>query len=168
MKTTFIRGEHPNDRQAIHRLHAACFPTEAEARLVDLLRDAGRLIVSLVAEVDGSVVGHVAFSPVTDENGAVGAGLAPLAVIESHRRQGVAAELVCAGLDACRDAGFRWAVVLGEPEYYGRFGFRAASQFGLSDEYGGGSAFQAIELVPGGIPVGGGLVRYAPEFASVA
>jgi putative acetyltransferase len=163
-----VRHEQPNDVGAIFAVHASSFPTDAEARLVDLLRGAGRLIVSLVAEVDGAVVGHVAFSPVTDENGAVGAGLAPLAVIESLRCQGVAAELVRAGLDACRDAGFRWAVVLGEPEYYSRFGFGAATQFGLFDEYGGGPAFQVLELVPGGIPTGGGLVRYAPEFASVA
>jgi putative acetyltransferase len=124
-------------------------------------------LVSLVAEVDGEVVGHVGFSPVTVASGAVGAGLAPLAVVEPYRRRGVAAELVRSGIAACGAAGFGWAVVLGEPEYYGRFGFRAASEFGLSDEYGGGAAFQAIELTPGALPVGVGLVRYAPEFASL-
>jgi putative acetyltransferase len=162
-----VRHEQPTDIGAIFAVHASGFPTDAEARLVNLLRGAGRLIVSLVAEVNGAVVGHAAFSPVTDENGSVGVGLAPLAVIEAHRRQGVAADLVRAGINACHRAGFRWAVVLGEPEYYSRFGFCAASRFGLLDEYGGGDAFQALELVPGGIPVGGGLVRYAPEFASV-
>ncbi len=162
-----IRPERRGDRLAVYQVHAASFPTDAEARLVDLLREAGRLIVSLVAEADGAVVGHVAFSPVTAANGAIGAGLAPIAVVELHRRRGIAAELVRAGLTACRDAGVRWAVVLGEPEYYGRFGFRAATDFGLTDEYGGGPAFQTLELIPGGIPVGGGLVRYAPEFAAV-
>jgi putative acetyltransferase len=57
---------------------------------------------------------------------------------------------------------------MGEPAYYSRIGFRPAAEFGLSDEYGGGQAFQAIELVPGALPVGAGLVRYAPEFAAVA
>jgi putative acetyltransferase len=57
--------------------------------------------------------------------------------------------------------------VLGEPEYYGRFGFRAAADFGLSDEYGGGAAFQALKLTPGALPLRAGLVRYAPEFASL-
>jgi putative acetyltransferase len=99
--------------------------------------------------------------------GAIGAGLAPLAVIESHRRQGIAAELVRAGLEACREAGFGWCVVLGEPAYYGRFGFRAAPEFGLSDEYGGGESFQVIELIPNALPVNAGLVRYAPEFKSL-
>jgi putative acetyltransferase len=59
-------------------------------------------------------------------------------------------------------------VVLGEPAYYGRFGFTAAAACGLADEYGGGAAFQALELRPGAIPHGAGLVRYAPEFAALA
>jgi putative acetyltransferase len=148
-------------------VHAASFPTPAEARLVDLLRAAGRLRVSLVAEVGGVIVGHVVFSPVTAASTAAGAGLAPIAVIESHRRRGIGAELVRKGLDACREAGVGWVVVLGEPAYYARFGFRAASDFGLRDDYGGGAAFQAVELVRGALPVGAGLVRYAEEFATL-
>ena len=162
-----VHPERPRDVAAIHAVHAASFPTEAEARLVGLLRAAGRLPVSLVAEVGGAVVGHIAFSPVTAASGAAGAGLAPVAVAAPHRRQGIAADLVRAGLEACRTAGFGWAVVMGEPAYYSRFGFRPAAEFGMADEYGGGPAFQAIELVPGALPRGAGLVRYAPEFASV-
>ena len=162
-----VRPEQPGDVAAIHTVHAASFPTGAEARLVSLLREAEHLPVSLVAETDGAIVGHVAFSPVSAANGAVGVGLAPVAVLASHRRQGIAARLIEAGLAACRSAGFGWAAVLGEPAYYSRFGFRPASAFGLSDEYGGGPAFQVIELVPDGLPSGVGLVRYAPEFASL-
>jgi putative acetyltransferase len=162
-----VHPERPGDVGAIHAVHAASFPTDLEARLVDLLRAAGRLRVSLVAEVGGAVVGHIAFSPVTAPSGTAGAGLAPVAVTEPHRRQGIAAALVRAGLEACRAAGFGWAVVMGEPAYYSRFGFRPAAEFLLADEYGGGSAFQAMELVPGALPVGAGLVRYAPEFAAV-
>jgi len=162
-----IRREQAGDEAVIHAVHAASFPTAEEAELVSRLRAAGRLSVSLVAEADGAVVGHVAFSPVSAANGAVGAGLAPVAVLESHRRQGIAAGLIEAGLTACRALGFGWAVVLGNPAYYTRFGFRPASAFGLSDEYAGGEAFQVIELVPGGLPSGTGLVRYAPEFASL-
>jgi putative acetyltransferase len=162
-----VRPEQPGDIAAIHALHAASFPTDAEARLVSLLRAAGHLPVSLVAEADGAVVGHVAFSPVVAATGAVGAGLAPVAVLAPHRRQGIAARLIEAGLAACRSAGYGWAVVMGEPAYYSRFGFRPASAFGLSDEYGGGPAFQVVELVPAGLPSGAGLVRYAPEFASL-
>jgi putative acetyltransferase len=166
-RMALVRPEQPGDVAAIHAVHVASFPTDAEARMVSLLREAGHLLVSLVAEADGAVVGHVAFSPVSAATGAVGAGLAPVGVLASHRRQGIAARLIEAGLTACRSAGFAWAVVLGEPAYYSRFGFRPASAFGLSDEYGGGPAFQVIELVPGGLPSGAGLVRYASEFASV-
>jgi putative acetyltransferase len=162
-----VHPERPGDAAAIHAVHAGSFPTDLEASLVDLLRAAGRLPVSLVAEVSGAVVGHVAFSPVTAASGAVGAGLAPLAVSGPYRRQGIAAELVRRGLEACRAAGFGWAVVLGAPAYYSRFGFRPASEFGLSDEYGGGPAFQVVDLVPGALPAGAGLVQYAPEFASL-
>jgi putative acetyltransferase len=161
-----VRPERPDDVAAIHALNAAAFPTPLEARLVDLLRAAGRLTVSLVAVADGVVVGHVGFSPVTAA-GATGIGLAPVAVAAAHRRRGVAAGLIEAGLEACRAAGFGWAVVLGEPHYYARFGFRPAPAAGLSDEYGGGDAFQVLELTPGALPVGAGLVKYAPEFALV-
>ena len=162
-----FRPEQPADVAAVHAVHAASFPTGAEAELVDALRAVGRLTVSLVAEADGAVVGHVAFSPVTAADGATGVGLAPVAVLSAHRRRGIAAELVRTGLEACRAAGFAWAVVLGDPAYYIRFGFHPAAEVGLSDEYGGGSAFQALELVPGALPVGAGLVRYAREFAAV-
>jgi putative acetyltransferase len=164
---TMVRPERSDDLPAIYAIHASSFPTDAEARLVDSLRAVGRLAVSLVADVDGAVVGHIAFSPVMTATGACGAGLGPVAVAEAHRRRGVAVTLVEAGLEACRAVGFGWAVVLGEPAYYGRFGFRPAPDFGLSDEYGGGLAFQAIEVVPGAMPIRAGLVNYAPEFAAL-
>ena len=135
---------------------------------MDLLREAGALSVSLVAEVNEAAVGHVAFSPVQVASGHVGAGLAPVAVLPSFRRQGVAASLIRAGLAECRNGGLRWAVVLGRPAYYSRFGFQPAVNFGLTDEYGGGHAFQVVALVPGGIPSNEGLVRYASQFASLS
>jgi len=163
-----VRPERPDDAPAIRRVHEAAFPTTLEGRLVDALRDAGRLTVSLVAERDREVVGHVAFSPVTLDGApgvTDGVGLAPVAVLPAHQRRGVGAQLVREGLAACAAAGF--VVVLGDPAYYGRFGFAPASRWGLRDEYGGGEAFQALELRSGGIPAGAGLVRYAPEFAAM-
>jgi putative acetyltransferase len=151
---------------------------------VDHLRAAGHLPVSLVADQGGELIGHVAFSPVsldspagagaglvatgaTGASAGRGAGLAPLAVLAAHRKRGMGAALVRAGLDACMTAGFSWVVVLGAPAYYGRLGFRSAAMAGLRDEYGGGPAFQALELRPGSLPLGEGLVRYAAEFASL-
>ena len=160
-----IRSERPADQAAIHAVHAAAFPTTAEARLVDALRTARRLRISLVAVVDDAIVGHVAFSPVHVPGATDGLGLAPLAVVPADQRRGIGAELVREGLAACEHVGCGFVVVLGDPSYYGRFGFKPASIFGLRDAYGGGAAFQAMELRAGAIPTAGGTVRYAPEFA---
>jgi putative acetyltransferase len=162
--TLTIRSELVKDAVAIRAVHEASFPTPAEAELVDALRAAGRLSVSLVAEAEGLPVGHVAFSPVT-AGPALGMGLAPLAVLPAYRRHGIGAGLVREGLATCARAGIGFVVVLGSPRYYGRFGFAPASDRGLSDEFGGGAAFQVRELSPGAVLAGAGLVRYAPEFA---
>lgn len=160
-----LRAEQAGDAAAISALLTACFPTPDEARLVERLRADGDLAVSLVEEDQGLVVGHVAFSPL---DAAGGVGLAPVAVARAHRRRGVAEALIREGLARCRARGDRFCVVLGEPAYYGRFGFRPAREVGLVDEYGGGDAFQALELVPGGLPRDHGLVRYAKAFATLA
>lgn len=161
--TLVVRAEAPADARAIFAVHAASFPTHAEARLVDELRTRGELKISLVAVLDGVIVGHVAFSDL-DLPG--GVGLAPVAVVESARRQGIAAQLINAGLAVCNGAAF--CVVLGEPTYYARFGFEPAPRHGLRDEYGGGDAFQVLALRDGGIPRGAGLVRYASAFATLS
>ena len=160
-----IRSENSADMGPIRKLLTGCFPSPLEARLVDLLRENDRLSVSLVAEFRGEILGYVAFSPVTTESGQVGCGLAPLAVSPEYRRRGIGELLVRAGLAAAADIGFGWAVVLGEPHYYGKFGFRPAQSFGLLDEYGGGDAFQAQELSSGRLSLAAGLVKYGPEFA---
>jgi putative acetyltransferase len=162
-----IRPERSRDRGAIHAVHVASFPTAGEADLVDALRAAGRLSVSVVAVESEQVIGHVGFSPVTLDGAPIGLGLAPLAVLPEHRRRGVAERLVRDGLELCRQAGCGLVVLVGEPEYYARFGFRPARGWALRDEYGAGDAFQALELVGGSAPAGGGLVRYAAEFAAL-
>lgn len=162
-----LRAETPGDEAGIRAVHRLSFSTPAEADLVDALRAAGRLTFSLVALAGPEVVGHVAFSPVRLTGSDAGVGLAPVAVLPAFRRRGVAAGLIREGLARCAASGSGFAVVLGEPAYYGRFGFRPACRWGLRDEYGGGDAFQALELRPGSIPAAGGLVRYAPEFAGI-
>lgn len=163
-----IRPERPGDSDAIHAVHRAAFPTDAEARLVDRLRADGAARVSLVAEVDGGIVGHIVFSPVSlaSDSGAVaGLGLAPVAVLPDHQRRGVGSALIREGLAACRDVGCDFVVLLGHPEYYPRFGFRRASEVGLSNEYGADEAFMVLELQEGTLPQGGGLVKYGRQFA---
>ena len=163
--TMTIRSEQPEDAAAIADVHRSAFPTPLEAQLVALLRDAGRLTVSLVALVDERIVGHIALSPVTIGNATGCLGLAPMAVLPPWQGQGIGSALVRAGLQLCREASIGSVVVLGEPGYYRRFGFEPAARWKLSDAYGGGEAFQAIELRSGAIPAGGGPVAYAEEFA---
>ncbi len=160
----WVRPERVADTRAIHAVHVASFPTFAESRLVEQLRHSGRLVASLVAELDERVVGHAAFSPVSAPAGAHGVGLGPVAVLPDYRRRGIAAELIRKGLETCRSSQFGWAVVLGEPAYYARFGFRDASDFGLTCEFGGSPAFQCLELISPSLPLEAGLVHYAPEF----
>jgi putative acetyltransferase len=167
-----IRLATPEDAAAIHQVHAAAFPTEAEATLVDQLIAAEHDELSLVAEVDGQVVGHVLYSPVTVERDgrviAAGLGLAPVAVLPSHQKQGVGSELISASLQALASAGCPFVVVLGEPAYYQRFGFKTTSQFQLGNVYGVDEPFMVAELTPSSLPPGGGLVKYGAEFDAFA
>ena len=165
-----IRPEQAEDLNSIRRVHESAFPTAAEARLVETLRANGKAVVSLVAEVDGRVVAHILFSPATIEGNSracAGLGLAPVAVLPEFQNRGVGSQLIRAGLDRCRQIGCGFVIVLGHPSYYLRFGFRRASEYGLTNEYAVDDPFMAIELAPGALPPEGGLARYAPEFAEM-
>lgn len=166
-----IRGETAADIGAVAALNRAAFERAAEADLVDDLRAAGRAALSLVAERDGVLLGHILFSPVSIERAGADLrplGLAPMAVRPDAQRTGIGAALVRAGLAACRAGGSGAVVVLGHAEYYPRFGFVPASRFGLRSEYDvPDDVFLACELTPGALADARGLVRYAPEFAAV-
>lgn len=168
-----IRPERDSDRAAIFEIHARAFPTDAEARLVDRLRDAGAATISLVAESEGRVVGHILFSPVrvTSETGAAFAatGLAPVAVAPELQNRDIGGALIRAGFECCKEIGEPIVFVLGHPPYYPRFGFEPAVQYGLS--YEGRPAFSPAffvrELVPGALAGRGGVVTYHVEFAGL-
>lgn len=169
--TTGIRADEAADRAAVAAVHLAAFPSAAEARLVNMLRTSGRAAVSLVAETEDQVVGHILFSPVSVEParpGVAGAGLAPVAVLPSRQCQGIGSQLVMQGIAACRQAGFEFIVVLGDPAYYRRFGFAPASGFGLGNEYGVDREFMVLELSAGCLRGMHGTVRYSDEFSSLA
>ena len=165
-----IRSEEPADAEVIHSIHQSAFPTEAEARLVDRLRQERKLALSLIAEVNDSVVGHVAFSPVSVEPGSPakrGLGLGPVAVLREWQRKGIGEHLITGGVEECRRDGYSFVVVLGEPEYYERFGFRRASLFGLGNEYGVDDPFMVLELRLGGLPKVPGTVKYVKVFSEL-
>jgi putative acetyltransferase len=158
-----IRHERAGDRDAIHDLHAACFPTEAEAILVDRLRSASDIAISLVAKEEGWIVGHVLFSPMAAPFLAL--GLAPVAVAEGCRRRGIAAKLIAQGLAEAKEAGWGGVFVLGESHYYSRFGFSAELAAGFASPYAG-PHFMALAL-QGMLPHHAGRVDYAPAFAAL-
>lgn len=162
-----IRTERADDHAQVHAVHCAAFPTDAEARLVDSLRTSDKAVVSLVAEINKRIIGHILFSPVSIERaagGAFGVGLAPVAVFPTHQRQGIGSRLVEQGIAACRQAGLEFIVVLGEPSFYQRFGFTQASRFGLDNEYGADEAFMVLELRPNCLSRHKAIVRYSPQF----
>ena len=147
-----IRAEKENDRAAVYQINAAAFETRAEAELVETLRVCVQPLISLVAEVDAAVVGHIMFSPVSvsADSGLWMMGLAPMAVAPAYQHQGIGSALVRAGLERCKAMACSAVVVLGHPEYYPRFGFSPASRFGLRCEYNvPDEAFMAMELEPG-------------------
>lgn len=162
-----IRAELPADIDAVRAVHRAAFDSPLEARLVDALRQAGKAVISRVLCEQGEVRGHVVFSPVTvascpkTKNGV---GLAPVGILPAHQNKGLGTALIKAGLEAARVAGYDFVVVLGDPDYYPRFGFSAASAAGLSNEYQLDEPFMALALKPEGLKGVRGLVKYAKEF----
>jgi putative acetyltransferase len=118
------------DVPAIADVTSAAFSTlpisnHTEQFIIDALRAAHALTVSLVAELDGRVVGHIAFSPVTMSDGSPDwYGLGPLSVLPAYQRQGIGGALIQEGLSRLKGLGARGCCLVGHPEYYGRFGFR--------------------------------------------
>lgn len=168
--TVQIRVERPGDHAAVAALHVRAFGQPAEARLVEALRAAGAATLSLVAERDGRVLGHVLFSPVVVRDGTRAwdaIGLGPVAALPEQQRQGIGSALVRAGLDACRELGHRVVFVLGHATYYPRFGFRPAVAAGLRWEHGHDGSFFVAELDAGALEGRRGVVCYRPEFAAL-
>lgn len=162
-----IRLEKERDRDGVHAVNYSAFETRAEADLVDTLREQAVPHISLIAEDKGTVIGHIMFSPVSlSGHPKIRAlGLAPMAVTPKRQRQGIGTALVEAGLEHCKRGKFAFAVVLGHPRFYPRFGFRPAGQFGIDSEYEVPSeVFMALELEPGALKEKSGKVSYHTAF----
>lgn len=164
-----IRDETPTDVDAVRAVECAAFARDDEARLVDCLRDAGAMTLSLVAALDDEIVGHVALSPVSIDGVVSGVlGLGPMAVAPAFQCCAIGSRLVEEALVRVREWGHAGVIVLGHPDYYPRFGFVPASRFGLRypapvpDE-----AFMAAELVTGAFAGHAGDVRYHAAFDAV-
>ncbi len=162
--TITIRPETQQDHQAVESILLSAFPTGAESKVVNAIRENGNAVISLVAVLDEKVIGHILFSPVTTHPATPekGLGLAPVAVDPVHQSQGVGSKLIRAGLQICIDLQYDYAVVLGSPNYYMRFGFQKANSFGLQNEYGVDAEFMVIKFKS--LP-GSGLVKFSDEFS---
>lgn len=158
-----IRPETEADRAAIHALNSAAFGQPMEADLVDRLRADGDAVLSLVAVEDGEIVGHILLSRMEAPFRAL--ALAPVAVKPTRQRQGIGAALIHAGLARAKEAGWQGVFVLGEPDYYQRFGFSAQQAAGFVSPYAG-PYFMALALGDA-LPVTTGEVRHAAAFAAL-
>ena len=165
MSMMSIRGATPRDREAIRLVEEHAFGQQAEAGLVDALVSDGHAVVELVAVEDGQVVGHILFSRLYVEQGGKefpAVALAPLAVEPSFHGTGIGGALIREAHIRLRDAGERLSVVLGDPAYYGRFGYGRDRAAGFESEYQG-EALQALAW--GEAPETGKLV-YASAFST--
>jgi len=163
-----IREESADDAGGIRLVNKAAFETDGEADIVDLLREKDKFILSLVAEIEGQIVGHILFTPASinykDKSYDV-AGLAPMAVLPEFQKTGIGKALVNKGLELLHDTNYDTVIVLGHPEYYPKFGFEPASKYSIIFELEvPDEVFMVLELKEGALNNINGIAKYQPEF----
>lgn len=157
-----LRAFAPGDEAAAREVVTAAFGQADEADLVDALRADGDVVIELLAFAGAAAVGHVLLSRMTAPLQAL--ALAPVSVIPSHQRQGVGQALVRAAIAAAEAGPWQAIFVLGDLDYYGRFGFEAALAAPFDSHYAG-PHFAALALKPW--PARCGLLRHAPAFGAL-
>jgi putative acetyltransferase len=165
-----VRSEGPADAKAVRAVNESAFGSTLEADIVEAMRKHEVYTISLVADLDGSVLGHILFSPVrlSGHMELHLMGLGPMSVLPNHQRNGIGSALVREGLDRCKDMGSDAVVVLGHAEYYPRFGFVPASRYGIRCEYDvPDEVFMLLELRPRSLGGATGKVTYNEAFGSV-
>ncbi len=162
MGTFMIRAETPADRAAVRAVVTSAFGRRDEADLVERLRADADVIISLAAEAEGEIIGHVMLSPMRAPFRAL--GLAPVSVVPARQGSGVGAALIAEAIRLARDAGYAAIFVLGDPGYYGRFGFDVAAARGFASVYAG-DHFAVLAFEP--LTAKNGAVDYAPAFAGL-
>lgn len=166
MRVRGENGENAAERLVIRSIHEAAFGGPEEADLVDQLRAAGDVLLSLVAKLEGRIVGHVLFSRMWIETprGLVPAvALAPVAVLPEQQRRGIGGRLIRYGLGLLRDRGEKIVIVVGHPDYYPRFGFSGEKARSLESPFPA-EAFMALEMSPGALDGVRGRVVYPAAF----
>jgi len=175
-ETVNIRKENSFDHNWVIQLTEKAFETleiseHNEGQLVEKLRKAPTFIdeLSLVAELNGQVVGHILFTPIVIENGTQqfqSLILAPVSVLPEYQKMGIGGQLIRAGHQRAKELGFQSAILLGHPEYYPRFGYKPASTYGIKTQIPlpSDDVFMAIEITEGGLAGVSGMVIFPPEF----
>ena len=166
-----IRPEETGDIDRVWKINAQAFETEAEAKLVDELRESCKPYISLVAEVDAELVGHILFTPVElagEGSGLKLVGLGPMAIMPAFQNKGIGSQLVRQGLEECLRQGCDGVVVLGHPGYYPRFGFVPSVRYGIKSEYEvPDEVFMIIELKKNSLKGRSGIIKYNAAFGNV-
>ena len=163
-----IREEHSGDVSAIRDLNKHAFGQDQEGNIVDALRSNGAVLLSLVATLNGYVVGHIMYSPlsVSEVNGAA---LGPMAVLPEHQRQGIGSKLVEVGNRRLKESGCPFIIVVGHANFYPRFGFKPASTCGITCEWEmPNDVFMVLALDRAKMAGISGLANYRPEFSTVS
>jgi putative acetyltransferase len=159
-----VRSERVDDADAVRAVHLAAFGQADEADLVETLRRDGLAVIGIVAEIDETLVAHALLGRITVGEAAALA-LAPVGVVPDHQRQGVGTAVVRAALEEATVLGERIVVVLGDPDYYRRFGFVPASAAGVTGPWPG-PALQVLAL-PGYDGGARGEAVYPPPYHTV-
>jgi len=171
-----IRTETPEDYSYVIELTEKAFESleisdHNEGKLVEKLRKAPTFIdeLSLVAELEGRIVGHILFTPVLIDNGTQqyhSLVLAPVSVLPYFQKKGIGGQLIRAGHQKAVELGFHSAILLGHPEYYPRFGYKPASSWGIKTHYElpSDDVFMAVELIKGALCNVSGMVIFPVEF----
>jgi len=176
MNTITIRKEILEDYTRVIQLTEKAFESleiseHNEGQLVDKLRKAPTFVdeLSLVAELDGQLVGHILFTPIIIDNGEQkfqSLVLGPVSVLPEFQNQGIGGQLIRAGHQEAKELGFQSVILIGHPEYYPRFGYKPASSFGIKTQIPlpSDDVFMAVELTEDGLTDVSGMVVFPPEF----
>lgn len=161
-----IRVEIPANFTALREVNRKAFGREAEADLVDALRENGKFVLSLVALLDDQVVGHILFTDLLGSTQRM-AGLAPMAVLPECQHRGIGRALVRTGLEYLHEQSYDAVVVLGHKDYYPMFGFRPAANLGIRTQFDVPPEYLLVAPLSGA-PIAPGNLRYQPEFEALA
>jgi putative acetyltransferase len=164
-----IREERPDDVAAVRDLNRRAFGQNQESNIVDALRRNGGALFSLVATLNDQVVGHIMYSLASVGGKIEGAALGPMAVLPEYQRQGIGSRLIETGNRKLKEAGCPFIVVVGHADYYPRFGFRLASDHGITCEWDlPDEVFMLLVLDEAKTKGVSGLAKYRYEFSSVS